>query len=107
LARHFLEIWSRGADGGLAILLRTAATNDSAAERVREIFRGQVLPMVASVAPDAAPARAALIATQILGMAYCRFVVRIPELAAMDEDVVVRSLGQTLQRYLHDSSGKT
>src|SRR5262245_1171972 len=36
LAQHYLHLWERDpAGGGLAILLRTAATNDSAAERVR------------------------------------------------------------------------
>jgi AcrR family transcriptional regulator len=101
LAQHYLRLWEHdAAKGGLAILLRTAATNDGAAERVREVFREQVLPAVAAVSPDAPSTRAALIASQLLGMAYCRYVVRMPALVALDERVIVEKLGETIQRYL-------
>jgi AcrR family transcriptional regulator len=101
LAQHFLQLWGHDpAGGGLAILLRTAATNDGAAERVREVFRDQVAPAVGAVAPDAAAARAALISSQLLGVAYCRFVVGIPALVRLDESTLVAALGRTLQRYL-------
>jgi Tetracyclin repressor-like, C-terminal domain len=85
---------------GLAILLRTAATNDGAAERVREVFRQQVLPAIAAVSPDAPSTRAGLIASQLLGMAYCRYVIRMPALVALDERVIIEKLGETIQRYL-------
>jgi hypothetical protein len=44
--------------------------------------------------------RAGLIATQILGMALCRFVLRLPPVAGMSRDEVVEWLGPTIQRYL-------
>jgi AcrR family transcriptional regulator len=100
LARHFLGLWGHPAGGGLAILLRTAATNDGAAERIREVFRDQVVPTVAAVAPDAPAARAALISSQFLGIAYCRFVVGIPALVKLDDGVLLDALGRTIQRYL-------
>jgi AcrR family transcriptional regulator len=101
LAEHFLGVWGGpDAGGGLAILLRAAATNAEAAARMRAIFADQVLPMVAAVAPDAAAARAGLIASQILGMALCRSVLQLPPLTALDAPVLVASLGETLQRYL-------
>ncbi|MGA8077394.1 MAG: TetR family transcriptional regulator [Xanthobacteraceae bacterium] len=102
LAQHFVRLWGHdAAGGGLAILLRAAATNDSAAKRVLNVFRQQVLPTVAAVTVDAPSTRAALIASQFLGMAYCRYVARIPELTTLAESVIVSSLGQTLQRYLY------
>src|SRR3954454_1711578 len=58
LAQHYLRLWAPASGGGLAILLRTAATNEAAAERVRDIFLAQVLPAIASVAPDAPALRA-------------------------------------------------
>jgi AcrR family transcriptional regulator len=101
LVQHFLHLWERdAAGGGLAVLLRTAATNDSAAERVRKIFREQVFPAIAAVSPDAPSTRAALITSQFLGLAYTRHVVRIPELAMLEESIIVASLGRTIQRYL-------
>ncbi len=101
LVRHFLQLWGHDpAGGGLAILLRTAATNDSAAARVREVFRDQVFPTIAAVVADAPGARAALISSQLLGVAFCRFVVGIPELARLDEGVLLAAMGRTIQRYL-------
>ncbi len=101
LAHHFLGLWG-GADagGGLAILLRAAATNPAAAARMRAVFAEQVLPTVAAVAPDAPAVRAALVASQILGMAFCRSVLQLPALATLADDTLVASLGHTLQRYL-------
>jgi hypothetical protein len=78
---------------------------DGAAERVREVFREQVLPAIAAVSPDAPATRAALIASQLLGMAYCRYVVRMPALVALDERVIVAKLGETIQRYLDGPIG--
>jgi AcrR family transcriptional regulator len=106
LAEHYLHLWEREeAGGGLAILLRAAATNEGAAQRVREIFRRQVLPAITAVAPDAPSTRAGLIASQLLGMAYCRYVVKVPALTTLGEDVIVANLGRTIQRYLDGPVG--
>jgi AcrR family transcriptional regulator len=102
LARHYLNLWDCERGGGLHILLRAAATNDAAAGRVRDIFEGQVLPVVAAVVPDAPSTRAGLIASQLLGLAYCRYVLDFPALTRVSETVLVANLGRTLQRYLHD-----
>jgi len=106
LAQHYLRLWGRdGQGGGLAILLRTAATNDGAAQRVREVFRGQVLPVITAAAPDAPALRAGLIASQLLGVAYCRHVVRMPALTTLDEGILAANLGRTIQRYLDGPIG--
>ena len=101
LARHYLDLWE-GGGGGLHILLRAAATNDAAAARVRDIFECQVLPVVVAVEPDAPLTRAGLIASQLLGLAYCRYVLGLPALTRVSQSVLVASVGRTLQRYLHD-----
>ena len=44
--------------------------------------------------------RAGLLATQVLGLALTRYVLRLPPVAAMDRDTIVAWLGPTLQRYL-------
>lgn len=99
LVRHFLGRWE--GDEALVILLRSSATNDEAAQRMREIFGTQLQPLVASLAPPSeAAARAGLIATQILGLALCRFVLRLPPVVEMSRDEVVDWLGPTIQRYL-------
>ncbi len=108
LAQHYLKLWGHDAGGGgLAILLRAAATNDGAAEHMREIFREQVLPAVTAVAPDAPSTRAGLIASQLLGMAYCRYVVKMPALTDLAEEIIIANLGRTIQRYLDGPVGES
>ena len=82
------------------MLLRSSTTNAEAAQRMREIFTTQLLPVIAKVNPADAPRRAALIATQVLGLALCRFVLRLPPVVAMSRDEVVAWLAPTIQRYL-------
>jgi AcrR family transcriptional regulator len=99
LVRHFLERWE--GDEALVILLRSSATNGEAAQRMQEIFGTQLEPLVASLVPvEECAARAGLIATQILGMALCRFVLRLPPVVAMTRDEIVEWVGPTIQRYL-------
>jgi AcrR family transcriptional regulator len=99
LVRHFLERWE--GDEALVILLRSSATNAEAAQRMSEIFGSQLLPLVAALVPASECAtRAGLIATQILGMALCRFVLRLPPVVGMTRDEVVDWVGPTIDRYL-------
>jgi len=44
--------------------------------------------------------RAGLVATQMLGLALCRNILRLPPVVAMDTDAVVARIGPTIQRYL-------
>lgn len=100
LARHFLDRWER--DEAMAALLRAGATNEAAAQRMRGILATQLVPVVAAVCPDPsqAPTRAALVASQVLGAALCRYVLRLSPFAEMPAEEVVAWLGPTLQRYL-------
>jgi len=105
LAQHFLHRWEN--DETLVALLRAAVTNASAEARMREIFATQLEPVAAALAPGAgtpsgvdAPTRAGLIASQILGFALTRYVLRLPPIADLPPDVAVAWLAPTLQRYL-------
>ncbi|MEE6175027.1 TetR/AcrR family transcriptional regulator [Mycobacterium sp. 050134] len=99
MVRHFLERWE--GDEPLVILLRSSATNTEAAQRMHGIFGTQLEPLVASVVGRGESAkRAGLIASQILGMAWCRFVLKLPPVVDMTRDEIVEWLGPTIQRYL-------
>jgi AcrR family transcriptional regulator len=104
LARHFLERWE--GDEAMAALLRAGATNETAAQRMRELFTAQLVPAVRAVCPDPrqAPKRAALVAAQVLGAALCRYVLRLPPLTGMPLTDLTAWLGPTLQRYLTASA---
>jgi AcrR family transcriptional regulator len=102
LVEHFLARWEGDAsDDALRVLLRAAASHDSAAERMREIFRSQLVPALAAVVPrQQAPTSAALVATQMLGLAFCRYVLRLPGIADAPHAVLAARIGPTVQRYL-------
>lgn len=101
LVGHMIDRWD--GDETLMALLRAAVTNPAAAERMREIFAAQLGPAVQAVAPGDVFVRAGLLATQVLGLALTRYVLRLPPVVAMDKDAVVAWLGPTLQRYLTGS----
>ncbi|HEV7274675.1 MAG TPA: TetR family transcriptional regulator [Devosiaceae bacterium] len=103
LAEHFFRRWEgRQGDDLLRVLIRTAATNRDAALRIRTILTDQVGPMVERVAgPARARERAALIATQILGLAYGRYVVGLSD-HDLPHATVLAMVGGTIQRYLVD-----
>jgi AcrR family transcriptional regulator len=102
LIAHFLEVWEGSlSNGSLISLLRAAASNEDAAGAIRAIFGGQVVPMLARVAPPAElPLRAGLVATQIMGLAITRYILKVPPVVAMDRSQIVRMLGPTMQRYV-------
>ncbi|MBD0418351.1 TetR/AcrR family transcriptional regulator [Streptomyces sp. TRM S81-3] len=100
LVTHFLAMWEE--NEVLTALLRVGATNPAGAERMQGIFRDQVLPVARQVCPDpeGAPARAALVASQLLGLALTRYVLRFPSAVELDREEIVAWLGPTVQVYL-------
>ena len=98
LVAHFIDRWER--DEALIVLLRSSTTNAEASKRMQDIFAAQLLPEIVKV-NSADPARSAgLIASQMLGLALCRYVLRLPPVVEMTRDDVVSWLGPTIQRYL-------
>jgi AcrR family transcriptional regulator len=95
---YFMQRWER--DEALIVLLRSSTSNAEAADRMRQIFAEQLRPAIAGFNPDAPERRASLVATQMLGLALCRYVLRLPPIVEMSHDDVVSWLGPTIQRYL-------
>lgn len=100
LAGHFFDRWEH--DGGLQALLRAAASNEAAAEKMRSIFGRQVRPAITALTgdPSSAGLRAALVATQLLGFGLGRYVLRLPPIVSLSRAQVCDWLGPNLQRYL-------
>jgi len=100
LVEHFLSRWED--DDILKGLLRAAATNEGAAERLREVFAVQIAPRIAAASgdPKSALTRAGLISSQIMGLAFCRYILQLPPVAALKRAEVVKWLAPTVQRYL-------
>jgi AcrR family transcriptional regulator len=99
LVRHFLTIWQRDG-GGLATLLRSASSNQYAAQTMRDLFASQIKPALTPICGVHASERAGLVGTQMLGLALCRFILKLPPVATMSDDEVVAWIGPTIQRYV-------
>jgi len=103
LVEHFLNRWE--GDEALMVLLRSAVTHKIAAERMRKIFATQIAVMVAKVRGEKLPVaakRAGLLVTQMLGIALCRYVLKIPPVVDLKRDELIRRVGRTVQAYLFD-----
>ncbi|SPM33640.1 TetR family transcriptional regulator [Mycobacterium rhizamassiliense] len=98
----FIVVW--GPKGPFLPLLRAAATNKTAADALVEVFVDQVAPALAAVVPDRAPERAALMGSQLLGLAVARYVVCLPALVEMDDAALAEWLRPVLAHYLADAA---
>jgi AcrR family transcriptional regulator len=100
LVVHFLDIWEE--DDTFFALLRAAVTNEAARERLQTIFATQVVPALAAVIPDrqTVPVRAGLVATQMLGLALCRYVLRLPPVVALRREQLIETIGPIIQQRL-------
>ena len=68
---------------------------------LREFLTREVFARIAArLGSDDAELRAALAASQMMGLAVARYVVRMEPLASADPDLVVALVGPTIQRYL-------
>jgi hypothetical protein len=91
-------VWEN--DGAFLPLLRAASTSTRAAETMLQVFARQVAPALAAVAVDRAAERAALVGSQILGLAFARYILRVPPLAEMTHEQLARWVGPVLEHYL-------
>ncbi|MER5767755.1 TetR/AcrR family transcriptional regulator [Streptomyces sp. NPDC001985] len=100
LVRHFLGRWE--AEDGLPALLRASATHEVAAERARRMFDEQLRPFALRVSPrpEEAAGRAALVSSQLIGLAFSRYVLRLAPAVGMAREELVGWLAPTVQRYL-------
>ncbi|WP_431235611.1 TetR family transcriptional regulator [Mycolicibacterium psychrotolerans] len=96
----FVDAW--GPDGPFLPLLRSAATNRVAADALLGVFVDQVSPALAAVVPDRPAERAALVGSQMLGLAVGRYVLGIPPLVAMDDVTLAEWLRPVVAHYLSD-----
>lgn len=101
LVRFFLDTWDSPAGSPLLGLIRSVVGNEEAATLLREFVTREVLGRIArALELDHPQLRAGLVASQLVGLAMLRYVIRVEPLASASRDEVVMWLGPTLQRYL-------
>jgi glycerol uptake facilitator-like aquaporin len=102
IVRTVLGIWADPRARGPALgLLRSAVTKEGAARMLREFVSEAILSVVARAAePADAEFRAALVASQIVGLGLTRLVLKIEPIASASHDDLARAIGPSIQRYL-------
>jgi AcrR family transcriptional regulator len=102
LVGYFLNVWERSPSGEvMQAMLRSAATNERAADVLRQFIGREVLARIgASLDPGTASMRAALVGAQLVGLAMARYIVKLEPLASASADVLQAAVAPTLQRYL-------
>jgi AcrR family transcriptional regulator len=98
----FLDLWDDPQVGPRMLgLLRSAATHEAAARRLRELVEGQILgPVAASLDVPDAPLRAELVGSQLVGLGFARYVLGLEPLRSADRETLVRLLAPTVQQHL-------
>ncbi len=103
LVRFFVETWDSPAGSPFLGLIRSVVGNEDAAAQLREFVTREVLGRLArALELDQPQLRAALVASQLVGLAMLRYVVRVEPVASAGTDELAAWLGPTLQRYLTD-----
>jgi AcrR family transcriptional regulator len=102
LVRTFLAKWEEPkTDQQLLAVLRSAVSNDVAAQLLRNFLNQQLLGRITDALDDAdSELRSTLIGAQLVGVAFLRYVLRYGPIARMDTEVLVQLLSSTIQHYL-------
>ncbi len=105
LVASALALWeSEELRGPFTGLLRSAVTSEQAAAMLREFLTEAILRPVASVSgdtdPDSATFRASMVASQMLGLAVARYLLRIGPVATASRPELAAAVGPNIDRYL-------
>jgi AcrR family transcriptional regulator len=104
VVRTFVGVWdATPGQGPMLAMLRSSVAHADSAERLRGlllriVFRPLALGAGASDAD--ADRRAALLASQVVGLAFARYVLHLEPLASAPADELVPLVAPVLQRYL-------
>src|SRR5437588_3380660 len=98
---YFLETWDSPAGASLLALIRSVVSSELAAELMREFVTREVLGRVAAeIRLDKPQLRASLAATQLVGLAMLRYVIKVDALKSAGREELAGWIGPSIQRYL-------
>jgi len=99
--RMLITTWDLAGGGPFAASAIATVGLAKTAETVQSLFIGPVLdPLLRALGADQIRFRAALCASQLLGLGIMRYELRAEPIHSMDVDSLVDAVGPTLQRYL-------
>ncbi len=103
IVRTFLSVWDSPAGTAGIAMLRSAVSNEWTARLLREFLTIHVLRPILDhldVDPAEVPLRGSLTASQLVGLAVMRHVIRLEPIATADPEVLVAAIAPTIERYL-------
>lgn len=101
LVLFFLETWDSPAGASLLGLIRSVVSSELAADLMREFVTREVLgPLAAAIKADQPQLRASLVATQMIGLAILRYVIKVDAVKRASPAELARWIGPNIQRYL-------
>jgi Tetracyclin repressor-like, C-terminal domain len=102
LARQMLANWHNpNHEPILPAVMQIAGTVPETRERLRKIIEQSMMgPASQALSDDERALRSSLIASQLMGRAFMRFISKIEPLASLSDDQVVEMIAPTVQRYL-------
>lgn len=103
LVRTMLHVWDGPMRPAALALVRSAVGNEWTAKLLREFLVTQLLRRVVGtldVPAGERQVRGALAASQLVGLAMSRYVLKLEPLASASPTWLIATLGPTLQRYL-------
>jgi AcrR family transcriptional regulator len=96
----FFSTWDNPDGAPFIALLRSVTASEQAAEMMRQFISRAVLARVAAaLSLDQPQLRAALAASQLVGLALVRYVIKLEPIASAERSTLVREVGPTIQRY--------
>lgn len=96
-----LTTWDLAGGGPFAASAIATTGVAKTAEIVQAMFIGPIFdPLLRAFGADQIRLRAALCASQLVGLGILRYAVRAEPIASMDVDTLVDAMGPTFQRYL-------
>jgi AcrR family transcriptional regulator len=103
LTRFFVEAWDSPTGSPLIAVIRSVVGNEEAAALLRDFVSREVLGRITRALDlDQPQLRASLVASQLVGLAMLRYVIKLEPIASARVEEIVAWLGPTLQRYLTD-----
>ncbi|MGI5459279.1 TetR family transcriptional regulator [Streptomyces sp. CA-249302] len=102
LVVHFLAPWEDDSDeGSLRLLLRCAATNERAAEHLRHMLHEQFTSSLTGVlGRERAAAGSGLLAAQLLGVAFTRYMLRLRPIADLSVPALAELVAPSMRTAL-------
>jgi AcrR family transcriptional regulator len=105
LVQFFVETWESPAGSPLLALIRSVVASETAAALMRDFVSREILArLAAALKRDQPQLRASLAASQLIGLALLRYVVKVEPLASAPPNKLAAWIGPTLQRYFTDTS---